>query len=235
MTASKSWGNLPDQIKIIDDFISEDEERELLGQMPPVKRVVRPEGRVLVNRMFKAFYLPPWLEERLKRRLPKFTNDPFGYVVEYLPGNGIEMHTDYRRIGKATHVISLGAPCMHVWRPGKKFATPGTHLDPRDEYPDNGYITLQPRSSVSFWDDAWLNWLHGVQPVKAIRYALVLWPYDYMCDMVGDKDIGGWIDGSYKFQDNHVTRSKQKMRQWANKSGTVDATEFIKRGKKNDS
>lgn len=142
------------------DYVSEDEEHELLAAIDRQpwltewerRRQIyglsygsaRGEGKVLGP-------LPSWLLPLAERVLRDgFIDDPVANVVinEYLPGQGIGSHHDYPGFGPTVVAVSLGSPCL---------------LDLVE--PDSGRKETLDVAERSLWilgGDARTKWKHGI-------------------------------------------------------------------------
>jgi alkylated DNA repair dioxygenase AlkB len=161
------------------DFVSEDEERDLLARMEeidfrevvmhgqPAKRTVRHYG---LDYGYESWSLTPadplpaeltWVRDRCAE-LAGLDPDTFAQILvsRYPPGAGIGWHRDAPMFGAAIVGVSLGAPSrMRFQRTAggvrRVFAL---ELEPRSAY----VLAGQVRSA----------WQHSIPATKALRYSL---------------------------------------------------------------
>lgn len=172
---------LPEGFRYQPEFLSEDEERELLRGIAGVEwREVRMHGVVAKRRVihygldygYESWQLvegPP---------IPRFT-EPFlaraavelgitraeiaaVLITHYPPGAGIGWHRDAPMFGDAVFGVSLAAPCTMKLRRevSGAFETVKVQLEPRSSYVISG-----PSRSV---------WQHSIPAVKADRYSITV-------------------------------------------------------------
>lgn len=170
--------DLPDGFLYRPDFISTEEERELLVWLSALpfepfqfhgfegrRRVVSFGWRYDFSRshLLKADDIPPELAEvraraaGLARRRPDDLQQVL--INEYRPGAPIGWHRD-RPVFAEVVGISLGAPCLfrlrHRGAGGFQRAA----------------LTLQPRSAYLLSGPARTDWEHSIPPVPAHRYSI---------------------------------------------------------------
>ena len=99
--------------------------------------------------------LPEWLArlaQRLYKEVGLFDRVPEQVIVnEYLPGQGIAMHTDHRGFGPTVCTISL----LDDWE-----------MDFAEDWKDKNPALLQRGSCVLLTDSARSVWQHGIAPRK---------------------------------------------------------------------
>ncbi len=99
--------------------------------------------------------LPDWLDrlaQRLYHETDLFDRVPEQVIVnEYLPGQGIAMHTDHRGFGPTVCTISLG----DHWE-----------MDFSEDWNDKRPALLSRRSCVFLTDESRSIWQHGIAPRK---------------------------------------------------------------------
>ncbi|KAI6226550.1 Fe2OG dioxygenase domain-containing protein [Aphelenchoides fujianensis] len=166
--------NAPDSIRYIPNFISEEEERQLLNH---VYAAPKPKWDTLKNRRLQNYGglvgqhglipdgdLPDWLETIIDRVMtvqsgfPEDRRPNHVLINEYLPQQGIMPHTDGPAFFSLISTISLGGcTCLDFYEPMQ----PGQQqpLDQRHV----GSMLLQPRSLVFIKDRAYSELLHGIR------------------------------------------------------------------------
>lgn len=109
--------------------------------------------------------IPPWglaLAERMHR--DGLCPRPFDQMLinEYLPGQGIALHCDYRPFDRTVVSLSLLAPCVMDFRQadGERRAS----------------LLLQRRSLLVLSDAARYSWQHGIARRKTDRWHGILIP-----------------------------------------------------------
>jgi alkylated DNA repair dioxygenase AlkB len=162
-----------------DEFISEEEERELLGfvrslELHPVVMHDQPSRRLVRHfgygydydswRVREVEPIPEELED-LRRETERFASAPEGAFVEalvsyYPPGAGINWHRDAGAFAGQVVGVSLGAACLLQLRRGSG--------EQRRVYE----LVLAPRSVYLLSGAARSLWQHHVPPVKTERYSL---------------------------------------------------------------
>ncbi|HEX2111690.1 MAG TPA: alpha-ketoglutarate-dependent dioxygenase AlkB [Gaiellaceae bacterium] len=161
------------------DFVTEDEERDLLARMEaidfrevvmhgqPAKRTVRHYGLDYGYESWSlspADPLPPeltWVRDRCAE-LADVEPDELAQVLvsRYPPGAGIGWHRDAPMFGAAIVGVSLAAPCrMRFQR---------TAGDVRRVFA----LELEPRSAYVLAGQARSAWQHSIPATKALRYSL---------------------------------------------------------------
>jgi alkylated DNA repair dioxygenase AlkB len=97
-----------------------------------------------------------WLIERLSS--DGITHRPFDQMLvnEYLPGQGIALHRDYRPFDRTVVSLSLLSPCvMDFYEPERK---------------EKATLLLEPRSLLILSDEARYEWQHGIARRKTDRW-----------------------------------------------------------------
>jgi alkylated DNA repair protein (DNA oxidative demethylase) len=160
------------------DFLSEDEERELVAGIGALEFAeVRMHGVVARRRVrhfgwlygydsarlapgppIPAFLLPT--RERLAA-LAAVEPESLGeaLITEYPPGAGIGWHRDAPAFGIVLAVSLLGG-CRMRFRRGETGHWETTELE------------LQPRSAYAIAGEARSKWQHGIPPAKSLRYSV---------------------------------------------------------------
>lgn len=158
-------------LRYLPDFIDAETEAALLAtidQQPwlhDLKRRVQHYGWRYdykargITQDLRIGQIPDWLEEMGARLVIEeiFSNTPDQVIVnEYLPGQGISVHTDcVPCFGPIIASLSLGAACvMALDGPaGEKYE-----------------LLLEPRSLLILSDDARYRWKHGIATRKSDRW-----------------------------------------------------------------
>ncbi|KAK0391173.1 hypothetical protein NLU13_0674 [Sarocladium strictum] len=148
----------PSGIRMQEDFISEEHEREVIAILESLDWPNR-RGRVSLHWGYTFSYqtfgidkdtpykpFPDWLAPLL----PETEGRPPDQVClqYYPPGSGIPPHVDTHSAFDQLYALSLGAPVLMDFREGK---------GPRTE------VDLPPRSMVQMSGDARLHWTHGIR------------------------------------------------------------------------
>ena len=176
----------PDGFVYHKNFISECEERELIGeiqklQLAPFKYYKFTGKRRTVS--FGWLYefgtpditrgkdIPEFILPLRERAGKHFNVAPDGLVqasiFEYPTGAPIGWHRDNPQFGDVIG-ISLGAPCRMKFR---KYNRDRAKRPARNEIRS---IELQPRSIYSMSGAARETWQHSIAPVKELRYAIIM-------------------------------------------------------------
>lgn len=151
------------------DFISRDEESDLLGAIDADDKSWRDDLQRRVQHYgYRYDYsmrgisgddrlgaLPSWVKAICIRLVQQniFVAEPDQLIVnEYEPGQGIAPHTDRDCFGPVIASLSLGSDCMMEIRPN------GKNKESRFE------IVLQRRSLVVFQGPSRKVWQHGIAP-----------------------------------------------------------------------
>jgi alkylated DNA repair dioxygenase AlkB len=169
----------PEGLAYRPDFVTEEEERELLARMDEIdfrevvmhgqaaKRTVRHYGLDYGYESWSlapAEPLPPelvWVRDRCAA-LADVTPDALAQILvsRYPPGAGIGWHRDAPMFGATIVGVSLGAPCrMRFQR---------TAAGVRRVFA----LELEPRSAYVLAGQARSAWQHSIPPTKALRYSL---------------------------------------------------------------
>ena len=170
---------LPEGFKYQRDFLSEKEERDLVGRLEALplqafefqgfqgkRRVVSFGWRYDFNdrRLLRAEDLPPFLLP-LRDRAATFAGlepDDFAHVLvtEYAPGAGIGWHRDKAEFDEVVGV-SLLAPCDFRFR---RQAQAGKW--------ERITVTAEPRSAYLLSGPSRTEWEHSIPEVDALRYSV---------------------------------------------------------------
>jgi alkylated DNA repair protein (DNA oxidative demethylase) len=161
------------------DFVTDDEERELVARMDEIdfrevvmhgqaaKRTVRHYG---LDYGYESWKLTPgeplpsefvWVRDRCAE-LAGVEPEALAQILvsRYPPGAGIGWHRDAPMFGAAIVGVSLGAPCrMRFQR---------TAAGVRRVFA----LELEPRSAYVLAGQARSAWQHSIPPTKALRYSL---------------------------------------------------------------
>ena len=166
-------------LRYIENYITEDEQAQLLAQVDKVpwlkdlKRRVQHYGFKYnykarkVDMSMRVGKLPEWLkvlsvELYQEGYMPKVADQVI--VNEYLPGQGISAHIDCEPCFQDTIVsLSLGSSCIMNF----------THrLDKTQKYP----VLLDPGSLIVLSDEARYNWFHEIPGRKSDMWDDVKYP-----------------------------------------------------------
>jgi alkylated DNA repair dioxygenase AlkB len=162
-------GELPPDLRLVDQWLSADEEVALLAAVDAgewradiARRVqqhgLRYSGRQRDVPQVVEGGLPPWLDpvlDRLEAERALVRRAEQVNVNEYLPGQGIAAHVDVAHFGPSVAVVSLGAPTVMVF-----------------EHPTSGgrcEVHLQPRSLVVLAGESRSEWRHSIPKRKNDR------------------------------------------------------------------
>lgn len=171
----------PDGFLYRSEFISQDEERQLLTEIEQLPFEQALFQGYLAKRRMVAFGVDYSFESRqvspgkpfpdfllrLKDRVTELVaganaeNFVEGLVTEYAPGAAIGWHRDAAQFGIVCG-ISLLAPCRMRLR-----------LTTKDEY-EIASLVLEPRSAYVFRGEARWRWQHSIPPVDQLRYSITL-------------------------------------------------------------
>jgi alkylated DNA repair dioxygenase AlkB len=169
---------LPDGFRYRADFLSEDEERDLVGHVQSLpfkgfefhgfvgnRRVVSFGWRYDFGgrKLQKADDMPPFLLP-LRRRAAEFAGlepDAFQHalVTEYSPGAGIGWHRD-KAVFDEVVGLSLVSPCRFRFR--RK----------RGERWERAALTAEPRSAYLLAGPSRTEWEHSIPPMDRLRYSV---------------------------------------------------------------
>lgn len=154
-------------IKVVEDFISEEEEMVILAKIfhSSVKRganrnTITRYGSKLPYHAQSLKDIPEWalllcqrlVDEGLSPELPDSVT-----VNEYMEGQIIDWHIDSMSSGPVINVLSLSSAARMGLRKG----------DERKEY------LLNPRSLVHMSEEERYKWKHCIYPVEKRRYSIV--------------------------------------------------------------
>lgn len=158
-------------ILLTENFITEEEEAELLLHIEPLpKKTSKKETRNSVRRYgsnlpYKGFHTSDEIPEFLKVIISKLQVEgktgEINHVTinEYLPGQGISWHIDSRESGEVITVLSLLSEAKSNFRTTDKA--------------ELITLILPPRSLLQMKGEARKIWEHNISPVKSRRYSLV--------------------------------------------------------------
>lgn len=161
------------------DFISPNEERELLGHIQHLpfesalyqgyvakRRIVEygydysfESRRATAGQTFPEFLLP--LRSRISELIPGLRPDQLveAVVTEYSPGSAIGWHRDVPQFG-IVFGVSLASSCRMRFR-----------LTTKEEY-EIASVELEPRSAYVFQGEARWKWQHSIPAVEQLRYSV---------------------------------------------------------------
>src|SRR4051812_30022185 len=152
-------------LRYLPQYITDDEELALAAAIDPASwdiswdRRRQPYGVAYGGKNETSPPIPDWgvaLAQRMQREM--ISNRTFDQMLvnEYLPGQGIVLHADYRPFDRTVVSLSLLAPCvMDFRRPS----------DGRKEH-----LLLEPRSILILSDTARYEWQHGIAKRKSDRW-----------------------------------------------------------------
>ena len=175
----KQDGPLPAGVRSVPDFLSADEERELLQRLLRVPFAqVRMHGVVARRRtahygwdygysswqISPAAPVPQWLLP-LRERAATLIDAPAArleevLLSEYPPGAGIGWHRDAPMFGPAVVGISLGGAARMRFQRGQKEAR------------QTASLILEPRSAYVLEGPARAQWQHSIPAAAALRYSI---------------------------------------------------------------
>jgi alkylated DNA repair dioxygenase AlkB len=177
---------VPDGFIYQENFISENEERELIGDVQKVHLTPFKYYQFTGKRRTASFGwqyefgsseittapdVPAFLLPVRIRAGNFFGIDPNSLVqatiIEYSIGSPIGWHRDIPHFGVVVG-ISLGAPCRIRFR---KYSHARSKTSKRDEILS---IELQPRSIYLMSGPSRESWQHSIPPVKELRYAIMM-------------------------------------------------------------
>ena len=170
---------LPEGLRYLPEFVSADEERALLAQMPSAPfGEVRMHGVVAKRRtahygwdygysswqIAPAAAVPGWLWPLRQRaaELIGAAEEELEEVLlsEYPAGAGIGWHRDAPMFGPQVIGVSLGAPCRMRFQRGK------------GEARETAALVLEPRSAYVLDGPARSAWQHSIPKAPALRYSI---------------------------------------------------------------
>ena len=161
------------------EFITEAEERQVLGVLEPMelhtitmhgrtaRRTVRHFGLDYGYESWKLVPTDPlpgelaWLRERAAA-LARLDPDQFAQILvsRYPPGSTIGWHRDAPLFGPKVVGVSLAAVCRMRFQRGK------------GERRQVAEVTLEPRSAYVLSGAARYLWQHSIPPTRALRYSI---------------------------------------------------------------
>lgn len=155
---------------IIYDFVTEDEEKDILSQLQQTPKQPYNSARNYVRRYgssvpyatpaVSSAEIPKFLDDISTRLLEKGLLDerPDSITVnEYLDGQSIDWHIDSPASGPVITVLSLGGHAAMGFKTDKETAG----------------IKVPPRCLTQLRDDIRHKWAHNVAAIKARRYSIV--------------------------------------------------------------
>ncbi|CAI9105973.1 OLC1v1005019C1 [Oldenlandia corymbosa var. corymbosa] len=173
-------GSVPPTVFYVSDFISAEEEQQLLNNVykaPVAKwkvlknRRLQNWGGVVHEKGLLAQDLPPWLT-RITRRIFDESGgmfpSPINHVLinEYLADQGIMPHQDGPAYSPVVAILSLGSPVVMDFTPhlSLQVAEAGTvqNRDTENEHQPFS-VLLMPRSLLIFKDEVYSDYLHGIK------------------------------------------------------------------------
>jgi alkylated DNA repair dioxygenase AlkB len=152
-------------LRYLAEYVSPDQERTLVAAIDAAAwdtswdRRRQPYGWSYGHNDRPPRAMPAWglaLAERMHRE--GLSDRPFDQLLvnEYLPGQGIALHRDYRPFDRTVVSLSLLSPCVMDFR-----------------HPDSGRreaLLLRPRSLLVLSDEARYEWQHGIARRKSDRW-----------------------------------------------------------------
>ena len=178
MAARKPSGPLPSGLLFTPDFLTQQEERELLSFIQSIEfRTLAMHGVTAKRRIkqygyhyaFESYQLtatdpiPEPFESIRKRSAALAGIDPSEWaealVTEYQPGAGIGWHRDAPVFGVVVG-ISLAGSCRMRFQTGAEAARRTSHLE------------LPPRSLYLLTGEARSKWQHMIPPTRELRYSI---------------------------------------------------------------
>jgi alkylated DNA repair protein (DNA oxidative demethylase) len=172
-------GTLPEGFRYVSEFISIQEEQELLRRMEAltfdeVKMRNMVAKRKTLHFGWRYGYeswtitpgrpMPDWLVP-LRERVSAFMEEPAERIEEvllsqYPPGAGIGWHRDAPMFGPKVVGVSLGGVCRFRFQRR------------RGEIRETSEHRLEPRSAYLITGQARTLWQHSIPPTKALRYSI---------------------------------------------------------------
>jgi alkylated DNA repair dioxygenase AlkB len=161
----------PDQIpqipglSYLDNYVTEAAEQELVRQIDNEswdttwerRRQIYGGGYGSATEVRKV--IPGWGQELVQRMWQeKLSDRPFDHLLvnEYLPGQGIALHSDYDPYDRTVVSLSLLSPCV------MDFRCPTTNT--------KTCLLLEPRSLLVLSDAARYEWQHGIARRKSDQW-----------------------------------------------------------------
>jgi alkylated DNA repair dioxygenase AlkB len=177
--ARKQEGPPPEGLRYVAEFVTPDEERELLARIGQVPfREVRMRGQVALRRTahygwdygYESWEVSPttpapsWLLPLRERAADLIDADPRALeeilVSEYPAGAGIGWHRDAPMFGPEVIGVSLRSPCRMRFQRG------------RGEARKTAAIVLEPRSAYVLGGPARTAWQHSIPAAPELRYSI---------------------------------------------------------------
>ncbi|XP_078152365.1 oxidoreductase [Carex rostrata] len=176
-------GSLPTVI-YIPNFISDSEQAELLhhiNQVPALRwkslknRRLQNWGGVVHEKGLLPQELPPWLKKitcRICQQTGLFPSAINHVLInEYLPHQGIMPHQDGPAYFPVVAIISLMSPVVIEFTPHQRLRDPNldevimkeSEVNEKNDGQKNCSLLLMPCSMVIFKDQAYSDYLHGIQ------------------------------------------------------------------------
>ena len=174
-----SGGELPEGLTYVAEFITADEERQLVGELEALEfRSVEMRGQVARRtvRHFGLDYayetgeleptdpLPEWMSWLRDRCAALIEREPYDLaqilVSRYPDGAGIGWHRDAPMFGSRIAGVSLLAPCRMRFQRTVGGVRSVAALE------------LAPRSAYLLAGKARWSWQHSIPPTKALRYSV---------------------------------------------------------------
>ncbi|CAA7389110.1 unnamed protein product [Spirodela intermedia] len=168
----------------IPNFISAPEESQLLHHIyeaPMSKwkslknRRLQNWGGVVHEKGLLPQDLPPWIT-KITQRICEQTGlfpSPINHVLinEYLPNQGIMPHQDGPAYFPVVAILSLGSPAVVDFTPHPRLDEPAANnggppsdsCNQAEETPRPVSLLLMPHSLLIFKDEAYSNYLHGIE------------------------------------------------------------------------
>lgn len=156
-------------LTIIPDFITEQEEADILSTINPSAARKQKKERNSIKRYGSSLPYPNYMvsdkiPERLNRLSEKFIQAGLMTEIcnhvsinEYFEGQAVKPHIDSPESGETITVLSLKS-----------------HATMKFEKGDESFLVeLPPRSLVQMKGEIRYRWLHSILPVAALRYSIV--------------------------------------------------------------
>lgn len=153
-------------LKVIEDFITHDEEREILEMLKPTpkrstteRNSIKRYGAVTYNNYMKGD-----IPDFLKKIAEKLVVEKHLWMIpdsisinEYQKGQVVKPHIDNAESGSVISVVSLLSEATMKMEMGN----------------ESFFVELPPRSLLQLRDEFRFSWKHSIEPVKSARYSIV--------------------------------------------------------------
>lgn len=154
---------------LIDNFISEKEELDIISNIPPTNRTQSKNTRNSIRRygsnipyknQMESEIIPDYLDKLSDKIVDQslLDNKPNSISInEYLAGNAIAPHIDSMESGSIVTIISLLSEAIMSFSANDQ------------EF----LVTIPSRSLIQLTNEIRYKWKHGILPVKSKRYSIV--------------------------------------------------------------